>query len=320
MQTAKDRCAISGVISHPDPTLQVDPDDVVEEQAAPLVVSELPSSTSGPPSLMGLVQSSPHNPNPFMDEEMLKAIRPRRFVRILRALGMGLVPLAGILVVIGVHQHISADPRPPSEDPNLAAIGIRVNPKPTTTTSTSTKPKAEKKAKVTRAKARAKASAKRLKRPKRANKAAKKRQKVKAKPRKARASRKINKKKKKARGLSKAQKKRRIARKLHRHVKAARNAYARKQWKRAKREAQRALKIDRRNRKARIIDRFASRRLAREKRVIKHQLFHAKKDMKGKRYRRARRRAVSVLKLDPKNRRARIIKRYAERKMRRRRG
>ena len=324
MQSASDRCAISGVIAHPDPTLQVDADDVLEEQETPpVVITGMPSSTSGPPSLMGLVQSSPHHPNPFADEEMLKAIRMRPFFRALRAVGMGLVPLAGILVVIGVHQHISADQRRPSEDPNLAAIGIRVNSAPTSTTSTARPAAAKKKARSNPKAAKApkahkthKVKARRGQAPPaRAKKAARSKR---AQARARIASRKIHKRKVKAKAR-KAQQQRRD-RRLRRHVKAARNAYARKQWKHARREARRALKIDRRNRKARIIDRFATRRLVRQKRVIKHQLLHAKKDMKRKHYRRARRRAISVLKLDPRNRRARFIKRYSERRMRRRRG
>jgi hypothetical protein len=100
-----------------------------------------------------------------------------------------------------------------------------------------------------------------------------------------------------------------------RHLAAAKKALRRRDWKLARREAQRALRIDRR----RIVRRRASaiqRRAVRQQKVARY-LIKARRALRSKQWSKAKIRAARALRLDPKNRRARSIKRLAEAKLRR---
>jgi hypothetical protein len=104
-----------------------------------------------------------------------------------------------------------------------------------------------------------------------------------------------------------------------RHLAAAKKALRRRDWRVARREARRALRVDRRRtvrRRASAIQRRARAGAVRQQRVARY-LINARRALRSKQWSKAKSRAVRALRLDPKNRRARSIKRLAEAKLRR---
>ena len=134
MQTASDACACSGVISRPDPTLPVDPFDVIEESVdTDATIHDPTFAVEGlgqpPPvpesdALLGMMVPGPDlGPN---DLAILVPPKSWNARRVLVALGMGLAPLAGILVALNAHNHLSA-PDPAYSPEPLGGIGGGVN-------------------------------------------------------------------------------------------------------------------------------------------------------------------------------------------------
>lgn len=103
-----------------------------------------------------------------------------------------------------------------------------------------------------------------------------------------------------------------------RHLAAAKKALRRRDWRAARREAQRALRIDRRQivrRRASAIQRRARAGAVRQQKVTRY-LINARRALRSRQWSKAKSRASRALRLDPKNRRARSIKRLAEAKLR----
>jgi len=276
LSTSKaDACA--GVIyPRSDATLLVEDEDLIDVQLAPTMVATPP-----PVPLLDLMQLPAPEP-PLDDEELERLVtRPGRSKRVITAVGLGAATMAGILVAIAAHRHVSA-PDPAAREPS-AAVAIRVRP--------AAHPAPE----ARRARpARVRAASHR---PRIARRPAV-RSRLRGKSRSFIPERPVG-----ARGTRS---------RLRRHVHAAQRAARRGKWALARREARRALRIDRRNRAARVLERRARRKL------ITGQLKHARRDLKRHRYKHARRRAAVVLRIDPRNRSARRIKRWAEARIRRR--
>jgi len=264
MQTASDASACSGEICRPDPTLPVEPEDVIQEDPLdPAFIESLaaPRSTTMSDGLLNMMV--PGADFAREDDLDLLELRPRRRRTVLIAVSMALATVAGILVALGAQHHLSG-PRaiPDVPDTSLGDIRLRVQ--------------------------RAAATAPRS-----------------AKPRTG-APRKHHRL-----HLSRQQR-------AKRHLRRAGRDYRRGRYGAARREARRALRLDRRNRQARSLERRASVKLRQRERAIKRQLSRAKRSLKRRRWKLARQQARAILRVDPRNRQARQIKRLAEARLRKR--
>jgi hypothetical protein len=102
---------------------------------------------------------------------------------------------------------------------------------------------------------------------------------------------------------------------LRRHLAAAGRAVQKQQWKVARRHIQKARRIDRRNKTARILALRVRKGMARERQVDRF-LSSARRALKVQQWKRAKRQAARALRLDPRNRRAKKIKRVADLRLR----
>jgi hypothetical protein len=102
------------------------------------------------------------------------------------------------------------------------------------------------------------------------------------------------------------------AQRLREQLKRARLDARKRDWRGAQRQAAAVLKLDPRNKQARVIKRKAKDTLRRADRKVRTAQLAAKK----KNWRRARQQAAAALRLDPRNAKARALKRRADTKLR----
>jgi hypothetical protein len=264
MQTASDASACSGVISRPDPTFPVEPEDVIQEEPLdPAFIESLEAPRSATLS-DGMLNLMVPGPDLVTGDELglLEICRPRRRRKVVLAVAMGLVTLGGILLALGAQDRLSG-PRPAQDIPDTSLKDVRLRVK-----------------KTARTLARRSAGAKVGRRHARSQ-----------------------------RGLTRA-------RRVKGHLRRGTRAYRRGRFAAARREARRALKLDKRNKQARGLERRARAKLEQRRRAIKRQLTRAKRALKQRKWQLARRQARAVLRKDPGNRQARQIKRLAEARLR----